>query len=86
LEKVHGRKRVSIVFESLPEGTCPWVFPIIVEGDDFIEEIRSQGIVTSLWPPFLPTEVRGREGYANYLTEHLFTLPVHQNINQKYLK
>ena len=85
LEKVSGRKGLKVLFESLSEGICPWNFPLIVEDGNFIEEIRSQGIGCSTWPE-LPPEVKGQNDYTNYLAEHLFTLPVHQYVNQKYLK
>ena len=85
LDKVYGVKGTKILFESLPQGTCPWVFPLIVEEGNFIEEIQDKGIASSAWPN-LPPEVRGRKDYTNYLAEHLFVLPVHQSVNQDYLK
>ncbi len=85
LEKVYGRKGVKVLFESLPPGVCPQVFPLIIEEGNFIEEVRSRGIAASLWP-YLPQEVKGEKDYANFLAEHLFTLPVHQYVNQEYLR
>jgi len=85
LDRVSGVKGIKVLFESLPEGTCPWVFPLIRGEGNFIEEIRNNGIACSTWPS-LPPEVRGRKDYTNYLAEHLFVLPVHQSVNQDYLK
>ncbi len=84
LKKLDGRKGIKIPYESLTEGVCPWVFPVIVEESNLIEEIRSRGVACSSWPT-LPPEVQGNHDYANYLSRHLFILPVHQYVNQKYL-
>jgi dTDP-4-amino-4,6-dideoxygalactose transaminase len=85
LEKMSDVKGVKVPFKSLLEGISPWTFPLIAEEGNFIEEIRSQGIGCSTWP-LLPPEVKGQKDYTNYLAEHLFTLPAHQYVNQKYLK
>jgi dTDP-4-amino-4,6-dideoxygalactose transaminase len=88
LDKVYGAKGTKVLFESLPQGTCPWVFPLLVEEGNFIAQLRNKGIASSAWPGllYLPPEVQGRNDYANYLAKHLLALPVHQSVNQDYLK
>ena len=85
LNNLPSGKKIKILFEKLPIGVCPWVFPLVVDDTEYVNKIRTQGIDCDPWPP-LPPEVQGKNDYANYLSEHLFILPVHQYVNQKYIK
>ena len=82
---MYKRKGVKVIFKSLPKGVCPWVFPLIVEDKDFMKKIKRQGIAGSFWPK-LPQEVQGKNDYTNFLAQHLFNLPVHQNINPVFIR
>ena len=82
------RKDVDIVFKDLPEGVCPLNFLIIAENpESFLQEMLNKGIPASRWP-FLPKEIKDNPEYptANFLAEHLVTLPVHQSLDKDYLK
>jgi dTDP-4-amino-4,6-dideoxygalactose transaminase len=85
LEKIHGIKGLTSIFKRLPDGVCPWVFPIIIENKDLLVKMQRQGIATDPWPT-LPHEVCGRKDYTNFLAEHLFTLPVHQYISPEFIR
>ena len=71
---------VEQLYATLPDGGCPQVFPVVVEDPPrFERRLRSANLPVHRWPR-LPPEVRGNETFptANYLAEHVFTLPVHQ--------
>ena len=71
---------VDPLYPGLPGGVCPQVFPVVVEDPpQFERRLRSANLPVHRWPR-LPPEVRGNEAFpaANYLAEHVFTLPVHQ--------
>jgi len=81
LDRLHRKHGVTIIFEDLPEGICPQVFPIIADDEDSLErKLLSRGIHVNHWP-WLPREVKGNKEYptANFLAEHLLVLPVHQS-------
>jgi len=87
-EKLAGKKGLRNVFDELPDGVCPQFFPVIADNSDsFVIEMQRKVIPTSRWP-HLPKEVKDNGQYpiANFLAEHLFRLPVHQDVNQQHLK
>lgn len=70
------------VFPELPEGVCPWMFPVIARGrTDFHLELRARGVPAVTWGgvihPSLPLE---RFPDAAYLYDNLVLLPVHQDL------
>ena len=81
-------KELGKAFQDLPEGVCPQVFPAIADDpESFTAEMQSKKIRAPHWPQ-LPNEIKGNSQYpvANFLAEHLFRLPVHQDVNPNYLK
>jgi dTDP-4-amino-4,6-dideoxygalactose transaminase len=88
LERMLVKQGIQIIFEGLPDGVCPQVFPIVAESaDHFRQKMLAKGIPVFNWP-YLPKEVENNKEYqiANSLAKDLLILPVHQNINQDYLK
>ena len=78
-----NREDVHILFRDLPDGICPLFFAVIEEeADSFVKEMQDKGVQAYHWPP-LPEEIKGNPEYpnANFLAEHLVTLPVQQNLN-----
>lgn len=74
---------LEAVFPELPEGVCPWVFPVVARGrTDFHLELRARGIPAVTWGgvihPSLPLE---RFPDAAYLYDHLVFLPIHQDLD-----
>jgi len=85
LNYFQDKKGVKVLFPELSEGICPWVFPVLIEELNWVDKLQKQGIDISYWPD-LPDEVRDRKNDANYLSEHVYALPVHQFVNRKYLE
>lgn len=88
LEKMSKREEIKIVFEDLPEGVCPQIFPVIVKkADSFMKEMLDKGIYVFPWP-YLPHEIEDNSEFptANFLSKHLVALPVHQNVGRNNLK
>ena len=88
LDRLRGIGGITVIFEELPDGVCPQVFPIIVDDVESLEEkLLSRGIYVAHWP-WLPIEVRSNREYgtANFLAGNLLVLPVHQSIKPKHLE
>lgn len=68
---------VEPVFESLPAGVCPHVFPAILADD-----VRNRGESPTTWPP-LPVDVRRSEAFstAKSLSQSLVRLPLHAGLS-----
>ena len=61
LDKLRGKHGVTVIFEDLPGGICPWVFPIVADDvDSFKEKLLGRGIHVDHWP-WLPREVDGNK-------------------------
>jgi hypothetical protein len=72
---------VEAVFSKLPDGVCPQYYTV------FADDPKSLGPLAGIsapWPP-LPREIRDNAEFEteNYLATHLYTLPVHQELNLK---
>jgi dTDP-4-amino-4,6-dideoxygalactose transaminase len=72
---------INPIYKSLPDGVCPWGFPILVNNRDKIQKSLSKhGIELPIhWslPHFIPQD---RFPDSKYLTEHILTLPVFQGL------
>jgi hypothetical protein len=71
------------LFPELPEGICPWIFPVTVRGwSGFHLELRARGIPAVTWGgvihPRLPLEDFPD---AAYLYDNLVFLPIHQDLD-----
>ncbi len=88
LEAVSTLDGVRPLYTELPEGVCPQVCPIVADDPPgFAAAMRRTGVAVFQWPE-LPAETRGSQEYplANYLAQHVFALPVHQDVDPKYLR
>ncbi len=69
-------------FPDLPEGVCPWVFPVVAPGRlDFHVELRARGIPAATWSDVVHRDLP-LEHFpdAAFLYENLIFLPVHQSL------
>lgn len=73
---------VRLLYRKLPEGVCPYLFPILIPNRDrVLEELRDAGIPAQTWP-LLPKEVDRNIVllWANRYSDQLVTLPLHQDL------
>jgi hypothetical protein len=89
-QAVNGIKGVRILFPTLQDKVCPYMFPIIVEeGTDLIKRrLQYLGIPASSWPD-LPDEVletKDEHESAIWLREHILLLPIHQDLSEKQME
>ena len=75
------------LFPTLPEGVCPYVFPLWVErgSGEMARSLQAVGIPASQWPD-LPPEVLAKSrqyGSAVEIQRKLLLLPVHQSLGQE---
>ena len=75
------------LFPVLPEGVCPYVFPLLVEREsgEIVGKLQSVGIPASQWPD-LPPEVlaeKTKGATALEIRSRLLLLPVHQSLSQE---
>ena len=87
LEWAKGLALCRPLFPALPEGVCPYVFPLWVErgSEEMARRLQAVGIPASQWPD-LPPEVLGnpsRYESAVEIQKKLLLLPVHQNLSQE---
>ena len=85
LEWAKGLALCRPLFPALPEGVCPYVFPLWVErgSEEMARRLQSVGIPASQWPD-LPPEVlanRRQYGSAVEIQRRLLLLPVHQSLS-----
>jgi dTDP-4-amino-4,6-dideoxygalactose transaminase len=100
LSTVIGKRRVNYVyllktlgsipaivpaFRDLPEGICPWVFPVLARGQqNFHLTLRSKGIPASTWGGVIHPQLSLNEfPDAAFLYQNLVLLPVHQGLRAR---
>lgn len=67
------------LFESLPDGVCPLLFPVLVDDSRrFSNYMQSQGVNTRLWERHHPQFPSEEHADATFLKSHVVALPVHQ--------
>lgn len=76
--------------ECLADGVCPLFFPILVDGKDrrkyLFQSLKKKGFASHPWWDNFHSVVPWEEfPEAVYLKEHLFGLPIHQDITFEYL-
>lgn len=84
----HFREIVPQPFRSLPEGACPFAFPLeLDQPGEFLEQMRKKGVMGLLFwinpHPSLPVE---RFPRSKQLREKVLALPVHQELDQSELE
>jgi hypothetical protein len=85
LDGIRGLTSITPLFPRLPDGVCPWVFPIVNEnGDNAHLLLRKHGIPAVTWEGVIHPTLRLQEfSNAAYLYKRLIMLPVHQSISAK---
>ena len=83
LNLCEGSREIKPMYPDLPQGVCPYVFPVLLKNDvqRWVDFLRGKGIPASRWPD-LPPEVRESQVFpetAN-LAEHTVLLPIHQSL------
>jgi dTDP-4-amino-4,6-dideoxygalactose transaminase len=82
LKRVESLPEITPFFPHLPEGVCPWVFPVLAHGrHDFHTILRSKGIPAFTWGGVIHPELPlGEFPDAAFLYQNLVLLPIHQSI------
>jgi len=80
-------KGVKLLFSSLPDYVCPYIFPMIVSDgrDVMLRQLNHFGIPAASWPD-LPLEVLKRPEQheaAIWLKDHILLLPLHQDLSNE---
>lgn len=85
LELISSLDFLTPLFPQIPADCCPQVFPVLVHGnrDLLQEQLRQAGIPAGTWPD-LPDEIMAQKSSsAHRIKDHLLTLPVHQDLQEK---
>jgi dTDP-4-amino-4,6-dideoxygalactose transaminase len=79
---------ITATFGDLPEGLCPWVFPILVSRrTDFHLALRSKGIPAVTWGGVIHPQLALRDfPDADFLYQNLVLLPIHQDLGEVELR
>lgn len=86
-EQVVGTE-LTTVFDTLPQGTCPFGFPAIArDPNSLLVAARRNAVSIYTWPK-LPLEIKGSRRFAaeNELARSLVMLPVHQSVSIRCLE
>ena len=78
------REDLTPLYERLPEGICPQVFPVYAQRPRrFLDNLETAGVGGAHTWPRLPRAVREDPTYemASRLSQHVVVLPVHQHVD-----
>jgi len=85
-ELLQSKGPLKLLYSSLPGKTCPWVFPVLLEGRDSIDHRwRAQGVALHTFGIYLHSSLFERTDQATvddalYLASHLLCLAIHQDV------
>lgn len=85
LNGIRDLKYIKPLFPSLPEGVCPYLFPLRIykDRDRLLDKMRRRGIPAGTWPTLPPEVVRDISlSVARRLRQEIMTLPVHQTLTE----
>ena len=84
LDVIKSLPRISPFFPEIPDGVCPWVFPILAEGQqDFHLALRTRGIPAVTWGDCIHSTLPIEEfPDAEFLYRNLVLLPTHQSLEK----
>ncbi|QJD99894.1 DegT/DnrJ/EryC1/StrS aminotransferase family protein [Massilia forsythiae] len=83
-EALAGQPGCRPLFERLPDGVCPWLFPLLVDDADAVfERIKALGVpvvrfAETLWPGV----DAARCPHSAYLSRHVLAFPCHQELRE----
>jgi perosamine synthetase len=83
LRTVRGIPSVRPLIPDLPAGSCPLLFPLLLEGSrsEFLRFCRARGLEADPhWPHVHPAFRASEFPAAAYLKSHVVALPVHQDL------
>ncbi len=82
-EKLVGRSGARPLRPTLPDGTCPLAFPLVVdEPSSLLRHLANNGIGAELfWSDFHPAFPAREFPESTYLKTHVVTLPIHQDLD-----
>lgn len=79
---------VHIIYPDLEDGTCPYVFPVLLtDRARVIGRLRAEGVPAHRWPE-LPPEIVGSQEFpmANRFADQVMMLPIHQGLSNSHLQ
>jgi dTDP-4-amino-4,6-dideoxygalactose transaminase len=79
---------LSALSRTLPEGLCPWAFPVVVpDRPGFVSRMRELGIPAFTWEGVIHPDLPLAEfPDADFLYHNLVLLPMHQSISREDIK
>ena len=78
--------QLQVLYSELPADTCPWVFPVLLQRRNEIDHLwRAQGVALHTFGIYLHSALfkgtdAGTIADAQYLSDHLLCLAIHQDI------
>jgi dTDP-4-amino-4,6-dideoxygalactose transaminase len=85
LEWTAGLAQSRPLFPRIPDGVCPYAFPLLVDrgSDDAVQKLQRNGVMASRWPDLPPEvlEAPSQHEVAIRTYEQLLLLPIHQSLS-----
>jgi dTDP-4-amino-4,6-dideoxygalactose transaminase len=84
-QTVEKSRLFKLLYDSLPDGVCPLVLPVIVEDCQAVcRWLNQDGVAAGPWWSGFH-KLFDWEGFpeAKYLKEHVIAIPIHQQLNRK---
>jgi len=88
LNKLTDFPEIKLVFEKLPKGVCPLLFPILVKNrKNFHHALLSKGVDNHPWWNYFHFQVPWEKFPTSiYLKKKLLGLPIHQDLNEIHME
>ncbi len=88
LEALGNTTQAKPLFNNLPQGVCPLLFPILVSDRGWwFHELGTRGIKAVPWWAGYNKRLSWKEfSEAQYLKDHLLVLPIHQGIDTRHIQ
>jgi dTDP-4-amino-4,6-dideoxygalactose transaminase/GNAT superfamily N-acetyltransferase len=88
MNELYRFRKIQCLFKELPEGVCPWIFPILVKDRlAMAHDLLSQGIAVGVFWHRFHTKVPWESfPEAVFLKNHVMALPIHQDLEIIHLR
>ena len=89
LKVCEGLDGIQAMFPNLPQGVCPYVFPVQVSDNaqKWVDVLRSKGVPASRWPDLPPEALNsGCFPESVRLAQNTVLLPVHQSLTAAHME
>jgi dTDP-4-amino-4,6-dideoxygalactose transaminase len=85
LERTASLAGVRAFFPTLPDGVCPWVFPVLFDGHPRAHlALRRLGVPATAWEGVRPAGIdRAEFPRADFFYDNLALVPVHQSLERR---